>query len=146
MLFHNCPACDTTARPAASFSPGSAPPARPRCCRRPRCARRAPGPLIDTHSHFYPPQYLQMQKEFEGKRNIPPFTPACTTGRRPKLIELMDKDGIRTAVMSLASTPGLWFDAGADEAAKTVRECQRVRRQDAPATIRAASACSRRCR
>ena len=41
-----------------------------------------------------------------------------------RLIELMDKDGIRTAVMSLASTPGLWFDAGADEAAKTVRVCQ----------------------
>ncbi len=41
-----------------------------------------------------------------------------------KLIELMDKDGIRTAVMSLASTPGLWFDAGAEEAAKTVRICQ----------------------
>ena len=36
----------------------------------------------------------------------------------------MDKDGVRTAVMSLASTPGLWFDAGGDDAAKTVRECQ----------------------
>ena len=41
-----------------------------------------------------------------------------------RLIELMDKDGVRTAVMSLASTPGLWFDAGAEEAAKTVRVCQ----------------------
>ena len=40
----------------------------------------------------------------------------------PRLyIEMMDKNGIRTAVVSLASTPGLWFDAGAENAAKTAR-------------------------
>ena len=35
----------------------------------------------------------------------------------------MDKNGIRTAVISLASTPGLWFDTGAEEANKIVRVC-----------------------
>jgi predicted TIM-barrel fold metal-dependent hydrolase len=79
--------------------------------------------LIDTHNHFYPPPYLAMQKEWEGKRNIPP-APDVFNWTPARLIELMDKDGIRTAVMSLASTPGLWFDAGAEEAAKTVRICQ----------------------
>ena len=57
----------------------------------------------------------------------------------------MDKAGIRTSVISLASTPGLWFDAGAEEATKTVRECHdfaaKMRR-----TIRAVSGFSRRCR
>ena len=61
--------------------------------------------------------------EWEGKRNIPAFKPMVDWSPA-RLIELMDKDGVRTAVMSLASTPGLWFDAGADDAAKTVRECQ----------------------
>ena len=36
----------------------------------------------------------------------------------------MDKSGIRTAVLSLASTPGLWFDDGAEAASKTAKMCQ----------------------
>jgi 6-methylsalicylate decarboxylase len=36
----------------------------------------------------------------------------------------MDKSGIRTAVLSLASTPGLWFDDGAEAASQTARMCQ----------------------
>jgi predicted TIM-barrel fold metal-dependent hydrolase len=78
--------------------------------------------LIDTHNHFYPPSYLDMQKEWEGKRNIPP-SPGVFDWTPARLIELMDKDGIRTAVTSLASTPGLWFDTGAEVANKVVRVC-----------------------
>jgi hypothetical protein len=62
-----------------------------------------------------------------------------------QLIELMDKDGIRTAVTSLASTPGLWFDAGAEEADKIVRDLHDFAAK-MRATTRAASAFSRRCR
>ena len=84
---------------------------------------RPPETLIDTHHHFYPPSYLAQQKQWEGARKIPPYagvfdwTPAHD-------IEMMDKNGIRTAVVSLASTPGLWFDAGVENAAKTARVCQ----------------------
>ena len=35
----------------------------------------------------------------------------------------MDKNGITTAVLSLASTPGVWFDAGADKAHDMARLC-----------------------
>jgi predicted TIM-barrel fold metal-dependent hydrolase len=79
--------------------------------------------LIDTHHHFYPPSYLEQQKEYEGKRHIPPY-PGVFDWTPAKAIENMDKNGIRVAVISLASTPGLWFDAGAENAAKTVRICQ----------------------
>ena len=105
MLFHNCPACVPGVRPAANSWPVSA---------RPRAAAMLPAPavraqaartLIDTHSHFYPPAYLAKQMEWEGKRNIPAFKP-MVDWTPARLIELMDKDGIRTAVMSLASTPG----------------------------------------
>jgi predicted TIM-barrel fold metal-dependent hydrolase len=36
----------------------------------------------------------------------------------------MDKSGVTTAVLSLASTPGLWFDDGAEAASKTAIMCQ----------------------
>ena len=35
----------------------------------------------------------------------------------------MDKNGITTAVLSLASTPGVWFDAGAEKAHDMARLC-----------------------
>jgi 6-methylsalicylate decarboxylase len=79
--------------------------------------------LIDTHHHFYPPAYLKRQMDWEGARKIPPFAgvPDWTPA---KAIEQMDKHGISTAVLSLASTPGLWFDDGAEAASKTALMCQ----------------------
>jgi 6-methylsalicylate decarboxylase len=48
---------------------------------------------------------------------VPDWTPA-------RAIEQMDKHGVSTAVISLASTPGLWFGDGAEAASKTARMCQ----------------------
>jgi predicted TIM-barrel fold metal-dependent hydrolase len=121
MLFHNCPDCDSTGRRKFLAGLGAA-----------GLASMMPAPavfaqnakkLIDTHHHFYPPGYLAQQKEWEGARKIPPY-PGVFDWSPARSIEQMDKAGIRTAVVSLASTPGLWFDAGAENAAKTVRECQ----------------------
>ena len=36
---------------------------------------------------------------------------------------LMDKNGIKTAILSIASTPGVWFDAGPEAASRMVRTC-----------------------
>ena len=38
----------------------------------------------------------------------------------------MDKNGIRTGMLSVASTPGVWFDAGPEAAAGMVARLQRV--------------------
>lgn len=123
MLFHNCPACTPGGTSRRGFLAGLG--AAGLAASLPAPAVRAQGAktLIDTHSHFYPPSYLAQQLEWEGKRNIPPFKPMVDWSPA-HLIELMDKAGIRTSVMSLASTPGLWFDAGPENAAKTVRVCQ----------------------
>ncbi len=122
MLFHNCPACDDEGLSRRGFMAGLG--AAGAAAVLPAPAVRAQGArtLIDTHHHFFPPSYLQMQKEYEGKRNIPPF-PGVFDWTAARAIEHMDKNGIRTAVISLASTPGLWFDAGAEEANKIVRVC-----------------------
>jgi 6-methylsalicylate decarboxylase len=81
------------------------------------------GRLIDTHHHFYPPQYLKAWMDWEDQHKIPhyPGVPDWTPARA---VEAMDGNGIRTAVLSLASTPGLWFGAGAEAAARTVTLCQ----------------------
>jgi 6-methylsalicylate decarboxylase len=123
MLFHNCPACDDEGLSRRGFMAGLG--AAGAAAVLPAPAVRAQGArtLIDTHHHFYPPSYLQTQKDYEGKRNIPPF-PGVFDWTPARTIENMDKNGIRTSVVSLASTPGLWFDTGADEAAKIVRVCQ----------------------
>jgi predicted TIM-barrel fold metal-dependent hydrolase len=79
--------------------------------------------LIDTHHHFYPPAYLKAMMDWEDQHKVPHF-PGVPDWTPAKAVEDMDKNGIRTAVLSLASTPGLWFDAGPEAAARTVRLCQ----------------------
>jgi predicted TIM-barrel fold metal-dependent hydrolase len=84
---------------------------------------QAPAKLIDTHHHFYPPAYLKAMMEWEDAHKVPHY-PGVPQWTPATAIEQMDKNGVRTAVLSLASTPGLWFDAGAEAAGHTVRVCQ----------------------
>lgn len=79
--------------------------------------------LIDTHHHFYPPAYAKAWEDWDAARKIPPF-PGVAGWTPSRSIELMDKHGVRASVVSLASTPGLWFDAGPEAAQKMVRICQ----------------------
>ena len=85
-------------------------------------AQGAPAKLIDTHHHFYPPAYQKAWADWEDARKIPHFgvqlswTPAQD-------IEAMDKNGITTAVLALASTPGVWFDGAAGSPHDLARMC-----------------------
>ena len=78
--------------------------------------------LIDTHHHFYPPEYQKLWLDGEAARKIPHF-PGQVAWSKAKAVEDMDKAGIRTGVLSLASTPGVWFDLGAEKASKLARDC-----------------------
>ena len=64
--------------------------------------------LIDTHHHFYPPEYQKLWLGWEETRKIPHF-PGQVAWSKAKTIEDMDKAGIRVGVLSIASTPGVWF-------------------------------------
>ena len=95
---------------AATFSP------------RATMAQDAKPVLIDTHHHFYPPDYQKAWLEWEDKRKIPHFqTQVAWT--KAKGIEEMDRNGVRTSILSLASTPGLWFDLDAAAASKMANAC-----------------------
>jgi 6-methylsalicylate decarboxylase len=78
--------------------------------------------LIDTHHHFYPPEYQKLWLDYEDARKIPHF-PGQVVWSKAKAIEDMDKAGIRTGVLSVASTPGVWFDLGAEKANQMARAC-----------------------
>jgi predicted TIM-barrel fold metal-dependent hydrolase len=134
MLFHQCPDCDSTAVTRRRFLAGTG--AATAAAMLPAPTVRAQGgkTLIDTHCHMYPPQYMKMQHDYEDARKIPRY-PLVDNWSVSKLVELMDQNGIRTAVMSYASTPGLWFDAGAEVAHQAVTEGQEFAakmRQDHP--------------
>src|SRR5216683_575658 len=121
MLFH-CPTCNLGSAARRQFRRGLAAAGATAMLASPAVRAQRANSLIDTHHHFYPPGYQTQWKEWEAARKIPAF-PGVFDWTPAKSIEVMDKAGIRTAVVSLASTPGLWFDAGGENAAKTVREC-----------------------
>ncbi len=85
-------------------------------------AQAAHTKLVDTHHHFYPPTYQKAWADWEDQRKIPHFGVQMTWTRDNDL-EAMDKNGITTSVLSLASTPGTWFDAGAEKAHDMARLC-----------------------
>jgi 6-methylsalicylate decarboxylase len=78
--------------------------------------------LIDTHLHFYPPEYQKLWLDYEDARKQPHF-PGQVAWTRNKLIEDMDQNGVRTGILSIASTPGVWFDVGPAEAGRLARAC-----------------------
>jgi predicted TIM-barrel fold metal-dependent hydrolase len=135
MLFHNCPACDSPRASRRQFLAGLGAVGVAAALAAPAVRAQTARTLIDTHHHYYPPAYKVRWKDYEAIRKIPPF-PAAFEWTAEKSIEVMDKAGVRIGVLSLASTPGLWFDAGAENAAATVRECLEFAakmRQDYPA-------------
>ena len=78
--------------------------------------------LIDTHLHFYPPEYQKLWLDYEDARKQPHF-PGQVAWTRSKVIEDMDQSGVRAGILSLASTPGVWFDVGSAEAGRLARAC-----------------------
>jgi predicted TIM-barrel fold metal-dependent hydrolase len=78
--------------------------------------------VIDTHHHFYPPDYQKARLDWEDARKIAHL--ANQVGwTRQKAIEELDSSGIVTAVLSIASMPGTWFGLDAAGAEGTVRIC-----------------------
>ncbi len=85
-------------------------------------AQGAKPTVIDTHHHFYAPAYQKAWLDWEDARKIPHFVQQVDWSPA-KSLEEMDKNGVRTSILSLASTPGVWFDQGPAEAVKMARLC-----------------------
>jgi predicted TIM-barrel fold metal-dependent hydrolase len=88
-----------------------------------RAARAQGGAkVIDTHHHFYPPAYQKAWLDWEDARKIPHFT-TQVGWTREKAVEELDKNGVAIGVLSLASTPGTWFNLDAAAAGTMARSC-----------------------
>jgi predicted TIM-barrel fold metal-dependent hydrolase len=78
--------------------------------------------VVDTHHHFFPPAFLKNWEEWEERNNLPHY-PTQGGWSISRSLEEMDKGGVSTAILSIASTPGVWFDHGPEAATRTVRQC-----------------------
>ncbi len=78
--------------------------------------------IIDTHHHFYAPAYQEAWLRWEDQRKLPHHGGQAAWSRE-RSVEELDKSGVRSAILSLPSTPGVWFDAGAAEANRMARTC-----------------------
>ena len=113
MLFHNCPGLRFAGPSRRQFLAGLAPRLRRRAAR--ARAARAARQDADRHAPSLLSAVLPAAAEGVGGQAQHPALPGRVRLDAGQGARAMDKNGIRTAVMSLASTPGLWFDAGADK-------------------------------
>ena len=67
---------------------------------------------IDTHHHFYPPDVKRLGGL--GGPLTDKWTPQAS-------LDEMDKSGVKTSILSIASAPMEWFKLGNDESRKFVR-------------------------
>jgi predicted TIM-barrel fold metal-dependent hydrolase len=77
--------------------------------------------IIDTHHHFFPPQYLEPLAVWNDKAGLPGQTPIQRAWTVDRAMEDMNRNGVGTAVLSI-STPGIWFGE-AEAARKMARIC-----------------------
>src|SRR4029077_5076739 len=79
--------------------------------------------VIDTHHHFYPPAYQKSWMDWEDARKIPHFTTQVDWSVQ-KAVEELDRNGVATGVLSIASTPGTWFNLDPAPAGQRGRTCR----------------------
>src|SRR5258708_16370253 len=89
--------------------------------------------VIDCHFHYYPPEYKAAWQGFMDKTGQPPLPPLVRTWTPQWAVDQMDKAGIAISVLSLPSTPALWFRAVQDGMQQMSRLCTEF----APQIVRA---------
>jgi 6-methylsalicylate decarboxylase len=120
--FRGCACCGTSGLSRRQFLAGAAAVGAAAVLPGKRALAQQQRMLIDTHHHFYPPEYQKLWLDWEDARKVPHFA-GQVAWSKAKAIEDMDKAGIRTAVLSVPSTPGLWFDLGPEKAGQLARTC-----------------------
>jgi predicted TIM-barrel fold metal-dependent hydrolase len=89
-------------------------------------AQSTPAPprrLIDIHHHYFPGELLSVMAAWQTRHKQPPLPPPIAGWTVEKSLAEMDATGIQTAVLSLASTHGLWFDADSQTVPALARTC-----------------------
>src|SRR6202522_2728396 len=77
--------------------------------------------LIDVHHHHYPPELMAVMNAWQAKHSLPPVSPAFWTPE--KSLGDMDSIGTTTAILSISSPHGVWFDADPAAIPRSARAC-----------------------
>jgi predicted TIM-barrel fold metal-dependent hydrolase len=79
--------------------------------------------LVDTHHHYYPHEIITAWQDYMARgnqgqlqANVANWVPAAS-------LEEMDRSGVATSILSLASIPGVWFGLDASGMRRISRVC-----------------------
>jgi predicted TIM-barrel fold metal-dependent hydrolase len=82
----------------------------------------APGRRIDMHHHFFPPAFIEAQRNAAVRQNRPATISQLIAGWSPgKTLEAMERNNIATAMLML-STGGAWY-GDVQESISLARQC-----------------------
>ena len=79
--------------------------------------------LIDVHHHFYPKALLDAMQGWQTKHGLPPLRGGQVDWTPARTLEEMDRNGIATALLELASPQGVWFDVAPAADPQLARAC-----------------------
>src|SRR5215469_2701529 len=78
--------------------------------------------VIDTHFHFWAPEYAQLSREW-GEAHHSPADPRIAKWSPQVALEEMDRGGVQTAMLSLASIREGFWGQDAQKATKIIHAC-----------------------
>jgi predicted TIM-barrel fold metal-dependent hydrolase len=78
--------------------------------------------VIDTHFHFWAPEYTQLSREW-GEAHHSAADPRIAQWSPQVALEEMDRGGVQTAILSLASIREGFWGLDAPKATKVIRAC-----------------------
>lgn len=79
--------------------------------------------LVDVHHHFYPPQLLDVMNAYQAHVGEPPVGGLVGSWTVTHSLDEMDRTGIQTAFLSLASPRGVWFGVDPAQRKALSRTC-----------------------
>ncbi len=77
--------------------------------------------LIDTHHHYYPPEIIGAWQDYAARHHQGPLGQAVAHWTPSSSLDEMDKNGVASSILSLASIPGVWFGQDAPAMLRTAR-------------------------
>lgn len=78
--------------------------------------------VIDTHFHFWAPEYRQLNEEWSNAHHATP-DPRAAAWTPQIALEEMDRGGVKTAMLSLSSIREGFWGADAQKATNIIRAC-----------------------
>jgi len=96
----------------------------PRCGLRAQLAPARPARrLVDTHHHYYPREIIDAWQGYMSRNGEGRLQPNVANWAPGSSLEEMDKNGVATSILSLASIPGVWFGLDAEGTRRMSRLC-----------------------